>query len=89
MLRRRKMIRPIVRFSDYVSLAVMLLMVVALVTGQADASSYANGEESPVAAIAAMEDRINIDFEGQLSDTALKISIAIVTDLSHFRGEDE
>jgi len=83
------MFKPSIQFNDYVSLAVMLLMVVALVAGQADASSYADDEEMSVAPLAAMDNRMSIDFEGQLSEQALKISIAIVTDLRHFRGEDE
>jgi len=83
------MFKPNIQFNDYVSLAVMLLMVVALVAGQADASTYADGSEMSVTPITALDNRTNINFEGQLSDQALKISIAIVTDLSHFRGEDE
>ena len=83
------MSKPTVHFNDYVSLVVMLLMVVALVAGQADASTYADGKEMSVAPIAALDDRTHIDFEGQLGEMALKVSIAIVTDLSHFRGEDE
>ena len=83
------MFKPNIQFNDYVSLAVMLLMIVALVTGQADASTYADGNEMSVSPITALDRRTNINFEGQLSDQALKISIAIVTDLSHFRGEDE
>ncbi len=76
-------------FSDYVSLTVMLLMFVALVAGQADASSYVGDRISPVSPIAALDDRINIDFDGHIGDQALKVSIAVITDLSHFRGEDE
>jgi len=83
------MFKPTIQFNDYVSLAVMLLMIVALVAGQADASSYADGREMAVAPIATFDNRTNIDFQGQLSEQALKVSIAIVTDLSHFRGEDE
>lgn len=78
-----------IQFNDYVSLAVMLLMVVALVAGQADASTYADDNEMSVLPITALDHRTNINFEGQLSEQVLKISIAIVTDLSHFRGEDE
>jgi hypothetical protein len=81
--------KPNVQFTDYVSLAVMLLMVVALVAGQADASAYAEGDSLTVTPIVALDHRSEIDFEGQLGEKALKISIAIVTDLSHFRGEDE
>lgn len=83
------MFKPTIQFNDYVSLAVMLLMVVALVAGQADASTYADSREMSVAPIATLDNRTNIDLQGQLSEQALKVSIAIVTDLSHFRGEDE
>ena len=72
-----------VQFNDYVSLAVMLLMFVALVAGQADASARASEKEMSVHPIVALDDRLSIDFDGHLSDKALKISIAIVTDLSH------
>ena len=83
------MFKPTIQFNDFVSLAVMLLMVVALVAGQADASTYADGREMSVAPIATLDNRTNIDLQGQLSERALKVSITIVTDLSHFRGEDE
>jgi hypothetical protein len=81
--------KPSIHFNDYVSLAVMLLMVVALVAGQADASDYAAEKAVELAPIAVLDDRLNIDLSGQLGDQALKISIAVATDLSHFRGEDE
>jgi len=77
------------RFNEYVSLAVMILMVVALVAGQADASADRADLQRPASPIAALDDRINIDFDGQLGDAVLKVSIAVATDLSHFRGEDE
>ena len=81
--------KPSIHFNDYVSLAVMLLMIVALVAGQADASDYATERAVSVAPISVPDDRLNIDLSGQIGDQALKVSIAIVTDLSHFRGEDE
>ncbi len=83
------MSKPTVHFGDYVSLAVMLLMFVALVAGQAGASSHANDEAMPVSPIAVEDSRLHLDLDGHLSDKALKISIAIVKDLRHFRGEDE
>ena len=83
------MSKSTIHFNDYVSLAVMLLMVVALVAGQADASTYADGKEPSIAPITTLDNRTNIDLQGQLGEQALKVSIAIVTDLSHFRGEDE
>ena len=82
-----------VHFNDYVSLAVMLLMIVALVAGQVDASAYAADKVMSVAPIVnvsdRLDDRINIDFDGHLGGQALRVSIAVATDLSHFRGEDE
>ena len=78
-----------IHFSDFVSLAVMLLMVVALVTGQADARAYGAEKALSVAPISSMDNRIDINFNGRLGDKALRVSIAVVTDLSHFRGEDE
>ncbi len=83
------MSKPSIHFNDYVSLAVMLLMVVALVAGQADASTYAAANKGPIAPIVVVDDRIMFDFDGHIGDQAMKLSIAVVTDLSHFRGEDE
>lgn len=83
------MFKPTVQFNDYVSLAVMLLMVVALVAGQADASAHTEQDVISVAPLTAPDERTDIRFESQLGEEALKISIAIVTDLGHFRGEDE
>ena len=83
------MFKANVQFNDFVSLAVMLLMVVALVAGQVDANAHSAQNALPVAPIATFDDRINIDFNGHLGDAALKVSIAVITDLSHFRGEHE
>lgn len=81
--------KPIIHFNNYISLAVMLLMVVALVAGQAGASDHAAEKAVSVAPIEILEDRLNFDFRGHIGDQALKVSIAVATDLSHFRGEDE
>jgi hypothetical protein len=87
------MSKSIIHFNDYVSLAVMLLMVVALVAGQADASAYVADKAKSIAPVTlfgdASDDTLKINFDGHLGDKALKVSIAIVTDLRHFRGEDE
>jgi len=83
------MSKAIIQFNDYVSLAVMLLMFVALVAGQADARANAAGDTGFVTPVVIEDDRIHIDFDGHLGDAELKLSIAVATDLSHFRGEDE
>lgn len=83
------MFKPAIYFNDYVSLAVMLLMIVALVSGQATANG-AEAEDFPtMAPIVGIDDRAIIELSGYLGDTALKVSVDIVTDLGHFRGEDE
>jgi hypothetical protein len=82
------MFKPAIYFNDYVSLAVMLLMIVALVSGQA-AAKGAVEELSPASVMTAFDDRAKIELSGYLGDKALKVSIDIATDLSHFRGEDE
>ena len=83
------MSRPLVQFNDYISLAVMLLMIVALVAGQADASTSAAANERSIAPISIVDDRVMFNFDGHIGDQAMKISIAVAGDLSHFRGEDE
>ena len=83
------MSKSTIHFNDYVSLAVMLLMFVALVAGQADARAYAAEKVFSVTPITAIDERFNIAIDGHIGDQALKVSIAVVNDLSHFRGEDE
>jgi len=83
------MSKPSIHISDYVSLAVMLLMVVALIAGQAGASPYVPANKGSIAPVALLGDQIMFDFDGHIGDQAMKLSISVVTDLSHFRGEDE
>ena len=83
------MSKPTVHFNDYVSLAVMLLMFVALVAGQADARAYAAEKVFSATPITAIDDRFSIAIDGHIGDQALKVSIAVVNDLNHFRGEDD
>ena len=68
------MLKPAQYVSKFVSLAVMILMAVAVVAGQTNAS---------------VEDRFDIDFEGQLGAKAVIITIGVVSDLGKFRGENE
>lgn len=81
--------KPNLHFNDVVSLTVMLLMIVALVAGQADARDHTAETVLSVAPVSVLEDRFNIDFNGHIDDQAIKVSIAVATDLSQFRGEDE
>jgi len=74
------MSKSTIHFNDYVSLAVMLLMVVALVAGQADASAYAVKKVLSVAPIMVLDDRLNIDFDGHIGDQVLKVSISVVSE---------
>jgi hypothetical protein len=83
------MFKPTIHFNDYVSLAVMLLMIVALVSGQVDARAYAAEKVFSATPITGIDDRFNFAIDGHIGDQALKVSIAMVNDLNHFRGEDE
>ena len=88
------MFKPANYVSEFVSISVMLLMAIALIAGQANATvDQANVATSELQQT--IGDRFNIDFEGQLGDKAVKITIGVITelgvnsDLGHFRGEDE
>jgi len=77
------MSKPSIHFNDYVSLAVMLLMVVALVAGQADARNYAAKKVISVAPIVILDDRFDIDLNGhigEIGDQALNIGITLVSE---------
>ena len=78
--------RPFIQFNDYVSLAVMALMIVALIAGQTNAK----GQEVLVALpVAAIEEPMRLAFDGQFGDAAVKVSISLDGDSSYFRSEDE
>ncbi len=85
--------RPTIRFNDYVSLAIMLLMSVALIAGQAgasvDESESVYESAQSIGSIVLFEDRGKLEVSGLIGEKALEISISVVNDLSHFRGEDE
>jgi len=74
------MSKSTIHFNDYVSLAVMLLMFVALVAGQADASAYAARKALSAAPITVLDDRLSIGFDGHIGDQVLKVSISVVSD---------
>ncbi|MCH9693993.1 MAG: hypothetical protein K0U72_05750 [Gammaproteobacteria bacterium] len=78
--------RPSIQFNDYVSLAVMALMIVALIAGQASAKGQEIDAALPAAAI---EEPVRLAFDGQFGDAAVKVSISLDGDSSYFRGEDE
>ncbi len=81
--------RTLVQFNDYVSLAVMLLMLVALIGGRSGAADFAAeaAAQSPVAT--GLADPFSIQIDGHIGDQAVKIGLAIMADPGYFRGEDE
>lgn len=83
------MFKPAIYFNDYVSLAVMLLMIVALVSGQSTANGAVRDDLASLPAIKAIDDRAKIELSGYLGDTAVSIRVDIGADSGHFRGEDE
>jgi hypothetical protein len=75
-----------IQFNDYVSLAVMALMILALIAGQASAK----GQELAVVAPAVeIEQPMHLAFDGRFGDAAVTVSITLDEDSNHFRGEDE
>ncbi len=74
------MSKSTIHFNNYVSLAVMLLMIVALVAGQTDASAYATKKALLVAPITLLDDRLNFDFYGHIGNQVLKVSISVLTE---------
>ena len=87
------MSKTIPYINEIVSLTVMLLMVVALVAGQADATIH---EESRVGAALAEKEvaaEVNAPFrttiKAHIDGQPLTISIDAVAEFSHFPREDE
>ncbi len=89
MPRATKMFKPAQYVSEFVSLAVMILMAVAVVAGQANASVKEASTAAAMEFHQAIEDRFSIDFEGRLGAKAVRITIAVVSDIGQFRGENE
>jgi len=70
------------QFTDYLSLAIMLLMFAALLGGQVDSTANAAEDSWSVEPAAVI-------IGEHLKDTVIDVSVAVATDLSQFRGEDE
>ena len=85
------MSRATVQFNDYVSLAIMLLMLVALLGGQTGSTAYADNLENERSVLVEVDNKhlLSIDFDGQFGDNEVSIKFVADKDLSHFRGEDE
>jgi hypothetical protein len=67
----------------------MLLLIVALVAGQAGAAARDALQASALEQTTVFRGYLNISADGLIRDKALEISIEAVSDLDYFRGEDE
>ncbi len=74
---------PNVQFNEFLSLALMLLMIAALAAGQASADDRG----SVIAADPVPENVLSIDVDGRVGVDVLSIRISAET--HPFRGEDE
>ena len=94
------MSRSTVQFDDYVSLVVMLLMFVALLGGRSASTALAADDGGSPRSVAStpdardrltngLNDGLTLEADGRLGEQALRVSIAVVGEFSHFRGEDE
>tara|TARA_R110000782_G_scaffold91764_11_gene175070 strand:- start:2015 stop:2266 length:252 start_codon:yes stop_codon:yes gene_type:complete len=81
--------KVLVQFNDYVSLAVMLLMLVALVGGRSGETNFAAQAASGTQVPAALTVPFSIQIDGNFGDQAVKVGLALVGDSGYFRGEDE
>ncbi len=87
------MSKPIPCLNEIVSLFVMLLMVVALVAGQAKATTYEAGLAERVALESASTDGpktpLSVTFGARINGQPLTVSIDAEAEFSQFRLEDE
>lgn len=89
MPRTAKMFKRMQTVSEFLSLSVMILMVVAVVAGQASATAEESSAEAAVEFHQTTEDRFSVDFVGHPGVRAVIITIGVVSDLGQFRGENE
>ena len=79
--------------NEFVSIAILLLMVVALVAGEADAEIHAQervrGEIASANVIEEVSAPFRTTIEAHIDGHPLTISIDAVAELSFFRFEDE
>lgn len=83
------MSKPFFQSGEIFSLAIMLLMFVALVAGQADATLRATANTTQVEPAAVFEDHLIIDVDSQFGTTVLKIAVDVAADLNYLRNEKE
>jgi len=88
------MTKPTFQFSEIVSFTVMLLMIVALVAGQADANLRDASQATAITPSAVFDDHLSIEASGHLGAAVLSMTIDIASDYAtaefdYFRGEDE
>jgi len=83
------MSKPIPYLNEIVSLAVMLLMVIALVAGQADARGHEVAQADIEAAAEQEYAPFRTSIRAHIDGTPLTISIDATAELDYFRLEDE
>ena len=82
------MSKPLVQMNNIVSFVVLLLMIVAVVAGQAGKALSDSRATAATHQSALLAAHVVSSVEDELRATLLKISID-VADARHFRGEDE
>ncbi len=75
------------QFNDYVSLAVLLMMVVAFVSGQGDARVQA--AQAAFHSAIGISERFSVEFEDLVGAEAAVGRLNLTVEPRHFRGEDE
>lgn len=83
------MSRANIQSTSVISIGVMLLMAAALISGESGASDRHLETPARFAATPFSGDQVRLNLTHHFEDKALRISFAVATEFSHFRGEDE
>ena len=87
------MSKPIPYLNEMVSLFVMLMMAIALIAGQAQATSFDTGVAERVAlqstSMKGPKAPLSMTFEARINGQPLTVSIDAEAEFSQFRLEDE
>ncbi len=78
-----------IKIDEIVSFAIMLLMTAALVSDQVGAKERLADRIQTIDSKVIIEGPLGDELKQDLRAVALKLGVAIASDLTHFRGEDD
>jgi hypothetical protein len=81
--------KPLVKLNEFIGVAVMALMIVAVVAGQAGAPEPTINSDVRTRHATQASEFVLVGLNGEFRDSVKKVSMELAADLKHFRGEDE